>query len=185
MRNAVLTCLTLSSALAISPAAAQGLRADIHAGLDSLHSDGESQRGASYGLTLSYDLASERLVAGFQLDLDATDNRDCENDVLVAGDRACIEGKRDNAVGVRLGSRLGGSTMIVGMLGYANSRFEAHYRGAGVNTSEHETLNGIRIGASLVTDIGRKLYAKADYRYTNYEQGVSRHQGLLGVGLRF
>ena len=185
MRNAVLTCLALMPALSAAPAAAQEFKGDVHVGLDSIHSDGESQQGVTYGLTASYDVAKGRTLAGLQLDLDATDNRDCETDVLVAGDRACIEGQRDSAISLRLGSKLDETTTILGTVGYANARFEARYDGAGVDSSLHETLDGIRLGASLATDIGRKLYAKAEYRYTNYEQGVSRHQGLVGIGLRF
>ena len=171
-------------AMIATPAAAQ-LRGDVHAGLDSLSSDGESQEGVTYGLTVSYDLPGRDMILGVQLDLDATDNRDCKADVFVTGDRACIEGQRDTAITGRLGYRAGDRVMLIGTAGYANARFRASYEGAGIRTDEHETLDGVRLGVAAVADIGRRLYAKAEYRYTNYEQDVSRHQGLAGIGLRF
>jgi len=185
MSSALRACLILSSAVLASPAVAQNLKGDIHAGLDSISSEGESQEGVTSGLTLSYDLPQPRTVIGVQLDLDATDNRSCESDLIVAGDRACIAGKRDSAINLRLGRKLGGIATIVGTIGYANGRFEASYAGAGITASTHETLDGVRLGIGIRVDVGRKLYARADYRYTNYEQGVSRNQGLVGIGLTF
>jgi outer membrane immunogenic protein len=185
MPSTMRACLILSSLMLASPAVAQGFKGDVHVGLDSISSDGESQEGVTYGLTLSYDLQRSRTVIGVQVDLDATDNQSCESDVIVAGDRVCIAGKRDNAVSLRLGGKLGNSTMIIGTIGYANGRFEASYAGAGINTSAHKTLDGVRVGIGLQVDVARKLYARADYRYTNYEQGVSRNQGIVGLGLKF
>ena len=178
-----LICLVLL--LGSGPVAAQGFRGDVHAGLDSLHADGDSQQGVTYGLSLSYDLARSGTLLGVQTDLDATDNRSCESGVLVAGDRACIAGKRDTALSLRLGRAIGGTATVLATVGYANARLEARYEGAGIRTTDHETLNGIRLGVQLAADIGRRLYAKIEYRYTNYEQGVSRNQGLAGLGLRF
>jgi opacity protein-like surface antigen len=64
-------------------------------------------------------------------------------------------------------------------------RFEATYAGAGITISAHETLDGLRLEIGVRVNVGRKLYAKAEYRYTNYEQGVSRDQGFAGIGLKF
>jgi outer membrane immunogenic protein len=33
--------------------------------------------------------------------------------------------------------------------------------------------------------LGTNSFAKAEYRYSNYEQGVERHQVMGGFGFRF
>ena len=185
MSSTMRVWLILLSTMLASPAVAQGFKGDVHVGLDSISSDGESQEGVTYGLSLSYDLQQPRTVLGVQVDLDATDNQSCESDVIVTSDRVCIAGKRDNAISLRLGGKLGNDAMIVGTIGYANGRFEASYAGAGINTSTHETLDGVRVGIGLQVDVRRMLYAQAAYRYTNYEQGVSRNQAIVGLGLKF
>ncbi|WP_374942289.1 outer membrane protein [Sphingomonas sp.] len=150
-----------------------------------MESDGDSRQGVTYGLTLAYDITRKAMLLGLQVDLDASANRACETGLILAGDRACVAAKRDSAISLRLGRALTGSTVAYGTLGYANARVEARYRGGGIKESDHETLNGVRVGVGLSTDLSRKLFGKAEYRYTNYDQGVSRHQGLAGLGLRF
>jgi outer membrane immunogenic protein len=185
MRLVLLSFVALTLTLAATSAFAQGLHADVHAGLDDVHSDGESAQGVTYGLTLGYALARGHALIGVQLDLDATDNKTCQDDVLLVGDRACVDARRDTVISLRGGAFVAPSTSIYATIGYANARFAARYEGAGIDTGDHETLDGVRLGAGMSTDIGRRLYGKLEYRYTNYEDGVTRHQGLLGVGVRF
>lgn len=185
MRTA-LAALLFSCGLLLAPVAATAqLRGDIHVGLDDVESDGESQQGVTYGLTLAYDITRAQMLLGLQVDLDASDNRACEADLILAGDRACVAAKRDSAISLRLGTALAGSTVVYGTLGYANARFEVRYSGGGISESDHETLGGVRVGVGISTGLSRRLFGKAEYRYTNYEQSVSRHQALVGVGLRF
>ena len=50
----------------------------------------------------------------------------------------------------------------------------------------HETVRRmLRVGAGVEQQLGTNLYAKAEYRYSNYEAGIERHQVLGGVGFRF
>ena len=56
--------------------------------------------------------------------------------------------------------------------------------GAG-DTSEGSNLDGIRVGGGVERALGGKSYVKTEYRYSNYQNGVSRHQVLAGVGIRF
>ena len=46
-------------------------------------------------------------------------------------------------------------------------------------------LDGVRVGAGLQYAIGGKSYVGGEYRYSNYEADVSRHQLALTVGTRF
>jgi outer membrane immunogenic protein len=169
---------------AATPGLAKGLRADVHAGLDSVRSDGQSREGATYGLTLGYDLMQRGALLGVQLDLDASDNDSCRSDVFISGDRACDSARRDMAVMVRAGAPVGASAFVYGIAGYANARFDLRYSLAGVSDTDHADFDGVRLGTGVSADLSPRLYAKVEYRYTNYERGISRHQGLAGVGLR-
>ena len=43
----------------------------------------------------------------------------------------------------------------------------------------------MRVGAGIQYAIGRNAFVNAEYRYSNYEDGVSRNQVLGGFGVRF
>jgi outer membrane immunogenic protein len=185
MRFKLSACFILPLVLFSAPAFAEGFRGDVHAGIDDVRSDGDSQTGATYGISLGVDAQRRNLLIGLQLDLDASDNTACETGIIVAGDRACISAKRDSALSLRLGRKIGGRTALYATIGYANARFEASYKVSGGITSAHETIDGVRLGVGVIGDFGRGFYAKAEYRYTNYENSVTRNQGLIGLGIRF
>jgi outer membrane immunogenic protein len=180
-----LTAVLFLLGCAASPGAAQGLHADVHAGLDSVRSDGQSSEGATYGLTLGYDLRRGGALLGVQVDLDASDNDSCRRDVFLSGDRACVSARRDTAIALRAGAAVGGSALVYGTVGYANARFNVRYSLAGVSDTDQANVDGVRLGLGVSADFSRRLYGKVEYRYTNYEQGISRHQGIAGVGVRF
>ncbi|HYJ83725.1 MAG TPA: outer membrane beta-barrel protein, partial [Allosphingosinicella sp.] len=56
---------------------------------------------------------------------------------------------------------------------------------AGVTTRDGRNLDGFRLGAGYQHGFGEKMYGKVEYRYSNYEADVTRHQVLLGVGVQF
>jgi outer membrane immunogenic protein len=45
--------------------------------------------------------------------------------------------------------------------------------------------DGLRLGAGIEFALGRGAYAKTEYRYSNYEGGVTRNQVITGLGFRF
>jgi len=65
--------------------------------------------------------------------------------------------------------------------GYTNLRMTGEV--AGMNESEN--LDGWRVGAGGQFGIGGRAYVGGEYRYSDYEQDVSRHQFALTVGTRF
>ncbi len=54
-----------------------------------------------------------------------------------------------------------------------------------MTTRTLENLDGLRLGAGVQQGFGRNAYGKIEYRYSNYEAGIERHNVLVGVGLTF
>jgi len=122
--------------------------------------------GFLYGVGLGYDLRAGGAIVGLEGELsDST------------ASRAGIDAARDLYVGARVGVPVSKNVLAYVKAGYSNARIE----GAGLD----QNGSGVRVGAGLEYDLGNKLFAKTEYRYTNYEQDVERHQVLGGVGIRF
>ncbi|RYY47117.1 MAG: porin family protein, partial [Sphingomonadales bacterium] len=96
---------------------------------------------------------------------------------------------RDLDLSLRIGAKVGDKTLVYAKGGWANSQYRARAVIGGVGgpttTDVRTNEDGWRIGAGLEHMITDKIYAKAEYRYTNYGDDVSRHQLLAGVGYRF
>lgn len=150
-----------------------GPRVEALAGYDAVRTNSNglgNPDGFLYGAGVGYDFRSGNTVFG--IDAELTDSTASVN--TVAGP---IDATRDIYVGGRAGLVLGTKTLAYVKAGYSNARIE----GAGFNNNG----SGLRVGAGLEYDLGNKLFAKTEYRYTNYEQDVERHQLLAGVGFRF
>jgi outer membrane immunogenic protein len=180
-------------AAAATPAAAEGFRAEIHGGWDHVRSDGpginnnDSDSGIVYGIGAGYDFAiSPKVELGLDLSADLSTMEECENSVVLANDRACLDAGRDLAAAIRLGYKVSDRGTLYALAGYTNARFRFDYTTpANVTTRDSRNLDGFRLGAGYQHDLGKNMYAKAEYRYSNYEADVARHQALVGVGIKF
>jgi outer membrane immunogenic protein len=180
-------------AAAATPAAAEGFRAEIHGGWDHVRADNgsinndDSDSGIVYGIGLGYDVAvAPKVELGLDLSADLSSMEECESSVVVANDLACLDAGRDLAAAVRLGYKVSDRGTLYALAGYTNARFRFDYTSpAGVTVRDGRNLDGFRLGAGYQHDIGKNLYAKAEYRYSNYEADVTRHQALIGVGVKF
>jgi outer membrane immunogenic protein len=180
-------------AAAAAPAAAEGFRAEIHGGWDHVRADdgainsNDSDSGIVYGIGAGYDFAiAPKVELGLDLSADLSTMEECRTSVVVANDKACLDAGRDLAAAVRLGYKVSPKGTIYALAGYTNARFRFDYTTpAGVTTRDGRNLDGFRLGAGYQHGFGEKAYGKVEYRYSNYESDVSRHQVLLGVGLNF
>lgn len=180
-------------AAAASPAAAEGFRAEIHGGWDHVRSDGpginnnDSDSGIVYGLGAGYDFSiAPKVELGIDLSADLSTMEECENNVVLAGDRACLDAGRDLAAALRLGYRVSDRGTLYALAGYTNARFRFDYTSpANVTVRDGRNLDGFRLGAGYQHDFGKHMYGKVEYRYSNYEADVTRHQALIGVGVKF
>lgn len=172
---------------AAAPAHAEGFRVELHTGIDHVSADEQGETGIMYGIGLGYDVAiADRLELGLDLSADLASTDGCETGAIVAADLACVDARRDLAAALRLGYKVSERGTIYGLAGYSNARFRASYTTpAGVTTRDSANFDGFRLGAGYQHGFGERTYGKVEYRYSNYENDLSRHQLLLGVGLKF
>jgi len=191
MRNLVLASL-LATAFA-TPALAQetdapftGPRIEGQVGWDRVQGDGSRSDDVMYGVNAGYDTQMGGAVIGAEVEYSDSSNRACTGAKTVADPRLCLKAGRDLYAGARVGTVVGGRTLVYAKAGYTNA--DAKFTsddGADETTLAKAHLDGVRVGAGVEQSLGDKLYVKGEYRYSNYELGVERHQALAGVGIRF
>ena len=189
----VAAALTASTALA-APAFAQstapftGPRIEGVVGYESVGVEDidDNSEGVTYGLGIGYDFQMGNMVAGIEAEATDSDNDQCRRDIVAPGDRLCAGVGRDLYVGGRIGTVVGSNTLLYAKAGYTNGRLRTEYTNpAGAETTEGENLDGVRLGAGAEFAIGPNSFAKAEYRYSNYEQDFEKHQVMAGFGFRF
>ena len=184
MRTFVIGAL---SALAFaSPAAAAGFHADIHGGWDNVSVAGGDDDGVAYGVALGYDLpVGPNMFVGVEGSVDDSSTKECVGDILELGDSLCAKTGRDLSLVARLGTNMGERAKLYVLAGYTNARLKLSYTDSTGTVSDGENGDGVRAGAGLQLGLGSGAFAKAEYRYSNYENDFSRHQVLVGLGYEF
>jgi len=175
--------LTLASAavLAATPALAQdviaptGPRVEALVGYDKVKALGEKDGGALFGIGGGYDFAVGRTVS-LGADIEATESTQKESAGGVE-----VKAGRDLYAGGRVNVAVSPTANLYVKGGYTNARFKAD---DGVD-SFSENFEGYRLGAGGQLIVTGKTYVGSEYRYSNYEDGLSRHQLALTVGTRF
>jgi outer membrane immunogenic protein len=197
MRKLILAALLTAGAA--SPGFAQdvadagrfsGVRVEGIVGYDTTKDDGEGRDGAVYGIGAGYDIQSGNMVFGIGAEASKSTIDECVTPALVAGDELCVEAGRELTVGGRVGFVAGSSALVYAHAGYTNARIDVDYTpatvgGANPFAGQSSNLDGVRVGGGVELAIARNAFAKAEYRYSNYEQGFDRHQVVGGIGLRF
>ena len=174
---------------AVAGAPFTGFRLEGIVGGDRVQSDGDHEDGVVYGVGVGYDMQmGSGAVVGIEAEATDSSADVCAEDVTVTGDRLCVGAKRDLYVGGRLGAAVGTSTLVYGKAGYTNARFGFDYDDGGNGSNDFgdgRNLDGVRVGAGIETALGTNSFVKAEYRYSNYEEGVEKHQVVGGFGFRF
>ena len=135
-------------------------------GFDSISGGGDSESGVAFGVAGGYDFRSGGAVFG--IELEAADSTISDSGVSAS---------RDLYAGARVGGVVSENVLLYAKAGYTNAR--ASFAGTGVN------FDGIRAGAGVEFLVGRNFSIRGEYRYSNYEDGLSRNQGIVGLGFRF
>lgn len=185
----------LLAPLAAVPAAAQtagtpndptftGPRIEAHVGYDRLGTNNTTGNidGVTYGVGVGYDYAIGGALLGVEVNADLS-STDGSAGTGLSG--VSVEAKRDLDASVRVGTIIGSRALLYAKVGYANSRFRVAATDAFGTVSASDNLDGVRAGLGVEYALSGNSFVKAEYRYTNYEQGVDRNQVLAGVGFRF
>jgi outer membrane immunogenic protein len=158
--------------------------------------------GVNYGIGVGYDFDMGGVVLGVEgewMESEADTRYDRTPDVGLGIDN--LSTGRDLYAGVRVGARLGTNAMAYAKGGYTNGRYNVLAGDGVTDTRTNINLDGWRVGAGVEVAIASNAFVKAEYRYSNYTNGevkapnglesddfdvdVDRHQGVIGVGLRF
>jgi outer membrane immunogenic protein len=192
MRKYVFAAL-VAGALA-APAMAQdkapftGVRVEGLAGWDRPNVSGVKDNGVVYGVGAGFDFQAGGAVLGVEGEASDSTSKKCVGGFVVSGDRACSNAGRDLYVGGRAGAVVGSNTLVYAKAGYSNARVTSNYTGVAGGPASFrlsENLDGLRVGGGIEHAVGRNAFVKAEYRYSNYEHDVERHQVVAGFGVRF
>lgn len=85
-----------------------------------------------------------------------------------------FEDERTIGAAARIGYALNDTTLAFARAGYANYQ----------DVFSRE-LDGMTVGGGLEFAASDNVYAKVEYRYSDFEAGVGNHGALAGVGVRF
>ncbi|OAN63500.1 outer membrane protein [Sphingomonas sp. TDK1] len=198
-----IAALIASSAFAV-PAFAQsqdqsfaGSHAEAIVGWDRVNDKSSydaSRDGVTFGGNIGYDIQRGSTVFGVEGEVTGSSISDRTSNVLNPGDRLRVKAGRDLYVGGRLGFVANPRTLIYAKAGYTNAQFITDYDSPATTPAlsfrERDNLGGWRLGAGAEFKLTNQVFAKAEYRYSNYgsqTNGVDpeRHQIITGLGVRF
>lgn len=178
MKNIALALVALSAVA--TPAFAQdgdatytGAHVSVIAGYDqlNLNTDGlDNPSGVLYGVNLGYDIQSGSALFGIEAEAAESTAE------IKVGNVVAASAGRDLYVGGRIGY-VAGETLVYAKAGYTNARVET--------VAGNENGDGLRLGLGAERKFGSNFFGKIEYRYSNYEADVERHQVAAGLGFRF
>jgi outer membrane immunogenic protein len=181
----------LAFAAPVAAAPVSGARIEAVVGYDNLTANLEEegidedfdQNGAVFGVGVGYDFGISPTTA-IGIDLEAT--------LSTAGAEATegtvsadLNAGRDLYAGVRLTTAVSDSVNLFFGAGYTNQRISATITDGFDIASESANAEGARGRLGLQFGFGGNAYGTVEYRYSNYEADLSRHQAVGGIGFRF
>jgi outer membrane immunogenic protein len=189
MKNFAMLALPFAAAVS-SPALAQettagGFRLEALFGIDSLkaeYEEGEgrkSEGGIFGGAAIGYDFPMGTALsvgADAEFTIGSTDTNI---------DEGRLKAKRDFYVGGRVTGQVSETIALYGKLGYTNQRIQFETEDEDEELTLAGNLDGIRAGAGIRFSSDNNAYYGLEYRYSNYEADVDRHQGVLFIGYKF
>ena len=190
----LIACTTVAAVAALAaPAAAQtvpaptGPRVEAIVGYDALRVDLEDfvvdeklkDNDLFYGVGAGYDFAvTPGISAGVDVELSGSNNKADFDD---GEENAEIRTGRDAYVGGRLTVPVSQAANVYVKAGYTNLKVKGEIEGV----EDSFNLDGARIGAGAQFGIGGGAYLGGEYRFSNYEQDLTRHQVAATLGMRF
>jgi outer membrane immunogenic protein len=219
MKKGFALVLAATSAVAVaSPALAQdatftGPRVEVLVGYDHLRpgssedfdNDDDFNRSiddVAYGVGAGFDFGMGGLVLGVEGEwIMSNASTQFESTSFTTLGVSEFEMGRDLYAGARAGFAVTPSTLIYAKGGYTNARLNILASDGATDTRTNADLDGWRAGAGIEQMLNDNVYAKVEYRYSNYQRGefeapsglesdrfdvdLDRHQVMVGFGARF
>jgi outer membrane immunogenic protein len=194
----------LLSAVAVPATAAEfsGFRAELQGGWDNpqvtydVYSAAgvyqgqyhQNHSGFMYGAEVGYDLpVSETIRLGVLASIGGTTvSIDPEAQNLLYSTNANVGFNWNLAA--RAGFKVGDSTMLYGSVGYASTNIKYYVNNLvtpALSFEDSRTYGGFLFAGGVEQALGESFYGRLEYRYSNYQSGVSRNQIVAGFGMRF
>ena len=151
-----------------APAAPTGFRVEALVGWDRPSIEGFHDNGILFGVGAGYDVAVGNAVS-LGVDVEASDS---------TAKKSGVSTRRDLYAGGRVNFAVSPTANVYVRGGYTNARFHIADLGSG-------NADGFRVAGGGQFGIGGKAYVGGEYRYSNYEAGIERHQVALTLGTRF
>jgi outer membrane immunogenic protein len=180
---------TAIAAVAV-PAAAQtaptGVRVEGLVGYDALRVDLEDfgvddelkDNDLFYGIGAGYDFAiSPGVSAGVDVELSDSNNKEDFD----GEENAEIRTGRDIYAGGRVTLPVSNAANVYVKAGYTNLNIKGEVEGV----EDSFDLDGYRLGAGAQFGIGGNAYVGGEYRFSDYEDDLTRHQVAATLGMRF
>lgn len=194
MRKFAFAALCLAATIA-TPALAQdnphlgGFHVDGIVGWDRSSIQNEHANGVTYGVGAGYDFRAGNAIFGVEAEASDSSADRTATGAVIAGDSLRVRAGRDLYIGGRAGFGVGSNSLLYVKAGYTNARFRADYDDGTVATvndfTQRTNLDGVRAGVGAQIGVGSNAYLRTEYRYSNYQDGVDRHQVVGGFGVRF
>ena len=140
---------------------------------DNINSD-----GIVFGIGAGYDFAVGQSVS-LGIDVEASEST-ADFDFDDGVNTAELSIGRDLYVGGRISFAAGANANVYVKAGYTNTRVSAELNG----TSDAANADGVRGGIGAQFNLGGNAYVGGEYRYSNYEADLSRHQVAVVFGFR-
>ena len=182
--------LTSTFALAAEPG---GFRVEARAGYGSTQYENEhtslegKETGASWGVGVGYDFGiGGQYYLGADLGLDQSSAAFQEK-----GGTISLEAElgRELEAGGRFGRAFENGMNLYARAAYVTATIDGEitFGGTGGSTRSPFTAdtNGYRLAAGLELPMSERAFAKGEFRHTQYDEGLSSNQFVLGLGWRF
>jgi len=167
---------------------ATGFRVEVLGGSGVMNiKTGNDGEGFVYGIGAGYDFAAGRLRFGIEAEAADSTVREC---FIFDLTDVCSKSGRDLYLGARAGAMVSPGILLYAKAGYTNLRETFSTNGPILGFPpivSHHKYDGLRLGGGAEVAVGRNMFIKAEYRFSNYEaiESFDKHQGVIGVGIRF
>lgn len=168
--------------------AATGFRVEVIGGIEDTSFDSATDgTGFLYGIGAGYDIAAGRFRFGVEAEASDSTVSEC---FMTGTTNVCSHSGRDLYVGARAGGMISSNVLLYAKAGYTHMRQSTASDGpvGGFPAFDFTTkYEGLRLGAGTEVAVGKSMFVKAEYRFSNYEaiESFDKHQGVVGIGLRF